>query len=423
MMMKASAVQVDITPPVGCFMSGYMERKSPSVGIHDPLKAQVLMLSLNGSVQVIVTMDVIAVNAAFTDAVREFVQEELQIDGKHVMVACSHTHSGPQGFLSSMPAMNEISDPSLSESILRKITGAIQWANTTLNPVNLFIGRDTGSGIGLNRNDPINGLNDREVTVLRVDDLIGKPVAVLFNYGCHATVMGDANLMISADFPGAARNTLEALYPGTVFMFCNGGAGDVSTRFTRRQASFDEVGRFGRILAGAVMKAMETAEPSESNLLECRSVMADLPVKSFPSKDAVDSTSAELKAQLAEMQKNNQPMGEQRKLVTRIEGTEILMRLSELFAGQKSVPAEMQIRRVGDLVIVTIPGEPFSKTVLDIKSHFLPSPVMLVSYANDYKGYLPESAEGSSATYEDFVSPYTGEAALAVKQAIMAGKD
>jgi len=265
-------------------------------------------------------------------------------------------------------------------------------------------------------------LNDQEVIVLRVDDLVGKPIAVLFNYGCHATVMGDANLMISADFPGAARHTLESLYPETVFMFCNGAAGDVSTRFTRRQASFDEVGRFGRILAGAVIKAMETAEPSESSLLECQRVHADLPVKSFPSKEAVEGTMAELKAHLAEMQKNNQPMGEQRKLVTRIEGAEILMKLSELFAGQKSVPAEMQIRRVGDLVIITIPGEPFSKTVLDIKSHFQPSPVMVVSYANDYKGYLPESA-GGVTTYEDFVSPYTPEAAQAVKKAILAGKD
>jgi hypothetical protein len=422
MMLKASAVQVDITPPVGCYMSGYMERKSPSVGIHDPLKAQVLMLALDGSTQVIVTMDVIAVDAAFTSTLRAFAEKKLNIAGENVMVACSHTHSGPQGFLSSMPAMNELSDPQFSESILRKITGAMQWANSTLNPANLFIGRDTGMGIGLNRNDPSVGLNDQEVTVLRVDDLLGKPVAVLFNYGCHATVMGDANLLISADFPGAARHTLESLYPETVFMFCNGGAGDVSTRFTRRQASFDEVERFGRILAGAVIKAMETAEASQSSRLECRSVQAELPVKPFPSKEAVEGTMAELKAQLAEMQKGNQPMGEQRKLVTRIEGAEILMRLSELFVGQKSVLAEMQIRRTGDLVIITIPGEPFSKTVLDIKAHYQPDPVMVVSYANDYKGYLPESA-GGVTTYEDFVSPYTSEAALSVKKAIMEAKE
>ena len=422
-MIKAAAVQVDITPPVGCSMAGYMERKGASVGLHDPLKAQALVLSCNGKTHVIVTLDLIAVALPFTDAVRSFAAEKLQIEGQDILLACSHTHSGPQGFLASMPSMQEKSDQMLVDITLRKITGAIQWASSLLQPVKLSIGSDVGTGIGLNRNDPMAGSIDQQVIMLRVDDLEGKPIAVLFNYGCHATVMGSENRLISADFPGAARRTLESLFPGTIFMFCNGGAGDVSTRFTRRKASFDEVQRFGHILAAAVSRAMNTAEASQSTHLASRRMHADLPVKPFPTKETIERMLAELRDQLVAMRQDNQPKGEQRKLETCIEGAEIQMLLAAHFENQPSVQAELKMHRIGDLILIAIPGEPFSKTVLDIKAHFQPNPVMVVSYANDYKGYIPEVVEGKTATYEDFVSPYTGGAAQAIKQAIMAVKE
>jgi hypothetical protein len=121
------------------------------------------------------------------------------------------------------------------------------------------------------------GSADQQVAVLRVDNLDGKPIAVLYNYGCHPTVMGTDNLMISADYPGAVRKVLHGMFPDTVIQFANSAAGDVSTRFTRRAPTFDEVERIGQIMAGAVLHAMNTAEPFEAERIKGRMEKVDLP--------------------------------------------------------------------------------------------------------------------------------------------------
>jgi len=71
------------------------------------------------------------------------------------------------------------------------------------------------------------GVMDRRVRVLRLDPagappapgtLGGRhlpqtdPLAVLFSYPCHPTVLGAGNLRYTADYPGAARRFVEAAY-------------------------------------------------------------------------------------------------------------------------------------------------------------------------------------------------------------------
>ena len=93
------------------------------------------------------------------------------------------------------------------------------------------------------------------------------------------------------------------------------------------------------------------------------------------------------------------------------------MRQIEYYQGQSSLPAELQSYRIGLLHLVAVPGEPFSKTFLDIKESIKPLEAILIGYANDYKGYFPESVPGLPATYEDFVSPFSTQAALNIKEA------
>ncbi len=59
--------EVNITPPVGLPMDGYMARSGVSRGIHDPLLAQVLVLDDSHMRMAIVALDVLAVSAQFSD--------------------------------------------------------------------------------------------------------------------------------------------------------------------------------------------------------------------------------------------------------------------------------------------------------------------------------------------------------------------
>jgi len=418
-MVHAASVEIDITPPIGGKMAGYGARTEVSRGIHDPLKAQVLQIQVQDSSALIVTMDLLAIQEQFSQKVRAAISRESGVAENRIMLTCSHTHSGPQGFNLDDVILQESPDENLQEITLRKLAGASREVGGLLQPVKLSLGYADGGKAGLNRNDALNGLSDQQVTVLRVDDLNGKPIAVLYNYGCHPTVMGSDNFLISADYPGAVRRCLSGIYPGTVFHFANGSAGDVSTRFTRRSASFDEVERIGRIVAGAVLQAMNTAEPIEVDAIDDRWADVDLPLKEFPTIQEANELIQSLRAELVEKQKANAPAAEMRKIVTKAEGAEILLQQIQQFEGVKSLPARLQQLRIGPLSLVGVPGEPFSKTFLDIKERTHPQNIMLIGYANDCKGYFPESAPGLPGTYENFVSPFSIHAALNIKDTII----
>lgn len=416
-MSNLAAVEVDITPPVGVEMAGYGARLKASQGIHDALKAQIFMLALDEEKIIIVSMDLIALQAQFVNRLRVSIQERIGIPEDHIMIACSHTHSGPQGFNLDNLIQDETPNETLQEITCQKIAGGCAWAQNQLQPAKLLFGHSMIDGLGLNRNDPQKGAADQQVSVLRADDVNGNPIVVLFNYGCHATVMGADNLLISADYPGAARQMLKELFPQTVFMFTNSAAGDVSTRFTRRSASFSEVTRFGQIMAAGVLEAMNVAEPFDVSDINVKSIGVDLPLKKFASKEETQKILDEAREVLSRMQAENAPSGQLRKIITKIEGAEVQLRQIEYYQGQSSLPAELQSYRIGLLHLVAVPGEPFSKTFLDIKESIKPLEAILIGYANDYKGYFPESVPGLPATYEDFVSPFSTQAALNIKEA------
>jgi hypothetical protein len=87
----AGVARVEITPPAtGTPMGGYADRTGPSTGVHDPLSATVLVLKVNGESVAIVNCDL-----------RSFPSERIINEARakklvdHVLIAVTHTHSGP----------------------------------------------------------------------------------------------------------------------------------------------------------------------------------------------------------------------------------------------------------------------------------------------------------------------------------------
>ena len=69
-----------------------------------------------------------------------------------------------------------------------------------------------GRGLWLGYNEE--GPSDKTVTVLRFDDLTGKPIAFWINYAVHAVVMGPDNFQITGDIAGATSRFVEQHYLG-----------------------------------------------------------------------------------------------------------------------------------------------------------------------------------------------------------------
>jgi neutral ceramidase len=404
----ASALEIDITPPVGYYQDGYAARKGKSQGVHDPLMGQVLLLKSNEMQIVIITLDLIAVGMEFTMMVRNGIQDAFDVPPENILVSCSHTHSGPAGFMPPHPGITTSYNPDLQRYVAQQLVVTAILANKQLQPVGLGIGRGMVDGIGLNRNDPY-AIVDKEVIVLRIDAESGNPMAVLMNYGCHPTVMGYSNLLYSADYPGAARANLRKIYPETIFMYTNGASGDVSTRFTRREQTFQEVERMGRILSGEVLKVMQAITTHPTSLIAAYVEPIDLPFRHFPSQSEAEKELEELQNQLSSLKNSGAEHGEIRKALTRVEGATGQLLMGKELEGISSYQSQLQVIMINDLALVGLPGEPFTRTVLDIKRSSPIPDTAIVSYANDSRGYFPDAETIAKRSYEALISPYGAE--------------
>jgi len=414
----AAAKEIDITPPVGSKLEGYIARKENSRGIHDPLMGAVLLIQVEKQTIALISLDYLALSTSTARQIRESVSLKINIPVQNIMVACTHTHSGPAGLPLNNPLLNQEKDSALEEMLVRKLSGAASWAYDSIQPAMIRVGHDSLNALGKNRNSPDNPL-DSQLTVMTIENFQGEIIAIWANFGCHPTILGSDNLYISADFPGAARQILKQIYPGMVWLFANGASGDVSTRFTRRGQGFEEVGRFGKLLAGSVLRAIQLANPIIIDHIQCLIEPVSIPVRDFPPREQAALELKSLTEVWEKLTRDNATASQMRIAQTRVEGAQAQLLMSKGFGNKKNMDSEIQLIQLGDLALITLPGEPFTRTVLEIKKQSPFALTSVVSYANDYLGYFPDEESVKMGTYEALVSPFKPGAAEILRDAVL----
>ena len=107
---------------------------------------------------------------------------------------------------------------------------------------------------------------DDEVGVIRIEDMSGRPRAIIMNYACHADAVC-LSYAISADFPGAAAKKVEEAFPDAYCLFVNGAAGNVAPLFTvprrdgpndRFKTDYVPMERMGELLAIETIKVAKS---------------------------------------------------------------------------------------------------------------------------------------------------------------------
>ena len=91
---RAAASQVEITPPNGTPLAGYYRARAVE-GVLDPLYAKTIVMEQDGVHAALVVLDVTYTTQALVDAARAAVQKQCGIEGDHVMISATHTHTGP----------------------------------------------------------------------------------------------------------------------------------------------------------------------------------------------------------------------------------------------------------------------------------------------------------------------------------------
>jgi hypothetical protein len=188
-------------------------------------------------------------------AIRKRVEAETGI--KHLFIVGSHTHHGPVIELDTWPTPQS----SYVRSLEQKLADLIIEANRALQPAKLGL---ASKEVPLNRNRhskrPDKSV-DRELLVLRVEGLDGKPIAHAVNFAAHPTMTVEKDMRFSADYPGVMAGVVEG-QTSVPCLFLQGAAGDLSPN----NVNFDWKPKpFGEALAREVLGMIKGIHCEESS--------------------------------------------------------------------------------------------------------------------------------------------------------------
>lgn len=276
------------------------------------------------------------------------------------------------------------------------------------------------------------GYVDREVLVIAVDDVDGKPIATLVNYACHGTTIGPFNRSITPDFPGPMRKTVEQNIGG-ICLFLQGAAGNIGpvNGFTDDLDVYHRAGRRLGMEAARVRMAVDPIPrqeelvrilPSGADLgiyedrptgvpdptLAALSANLELPVREYPSTGDAQAEFDSRKAALIKARAT----GDESKIAQAAwpaRRAELALLHAKLFGGGV-VSIWIQAMRLGPVALIATPLEPFGEIGEAIKKSS-PAPYTAFSgYSNGYLGYMPTADAFPKGGYEVRTSPYGPDA-------------
>jgi neutral ceramidase len=206
---KAGAAKIDITPAP---LPKNLE------GILDHIYARAIVIDNGVASAALVSADTGMLGEQLWASVSQRIEKELGIPAKNLIMSPTHTHSAFGG-------------------TAEQIFNVIKAAKDKLQPAR--IGYGTGvSYININRNiidrktnkwwegPNYDGPSDKTVAVIKFETTNGDPIAVYFNYACHAVVTGNTDLL-SGDYPGATSRYIEDSFDDKVVaLFSAGAQGD-----------------------------------------------------------------------------------------------------------------------------------------------------------------------------------------------------
>jgi hypothetical protein len=416
----AGVAGATITPDRSLPLEGYRGER-PATGVLDPLEARAVVLDDGRTRAAVLALDLCGIQPDTVARIRAGVERLAGLAGDHVVVTFSHTHGAPRV----TPYLGETVDAGYLEWLADAAARVVAAAGERLWPVTVGAGigqvdfnvnrrRHTGRGTAFAPN-PF-GPIDRRVRVLRLDHaqappapgtLGGRalpqadPLALLFSYPCHATVLGADNPQYTSDYPGAARRFVERAYPaggdgptGLVrALFLPGCAGNLRPHLLTPDGRFRpgtpaELAVLGRWLGSEVVRVAEQIAGEHPAGLAIGRQEVVLPYARVPGP-------AELRAAL------DGPRA--------FWAGALLAKLEQAGRLPEAERTEVQVLRLGRHWLVALPGETTLEIGLAVERGLaelgLVRPergdlVLTVGYANDYLAYLPSASLMVEGGYE-----------------------
>jgi hypothetical protein len=368
--MRAAAGRVDITPAGPAYIAGYGQNRR-SIDAHDRLMARCLVLESGNVRLAIVSCDLIGLPRYEIEKIRARIKS---VPSDHVIVAATHTHSGPDTVGQWGPGImvRGVDDVWLAGAV-GKIAQLVDDVSVQLRPAEVRFASKNGI-TGISKNIRVPRILDTELGVMQVRGASDHAcIATLVNYACHPEILNNRHM--TADFPHWLYETVEAK-EGGVCLYLNGAQGGMIT------ADYDEstapkgenwvaAETLGNRLGQYVLEALDKAAPATDPTITLqRSVF------SVPLENKMFQTLIKLHVFQGEALKNGQLETE----VTRF--------------------------TIGPAEFLTIPGEALPNVGFYLKRHMRGQPKFLLGLSDDFLGYIlaPEDFGLQLYQYESGVS-------------------
>jgi len=423
---SAGVAVVDITPPIGYRMEGYFSERL-STGTHDPLHAKAIVLRQGEQQAALVVCDLCALDAAVTGPARARAQQKTGIPASHILIAATHTHTGPLYFgglrehFHRKAVAKGGSDPRETVDyptlLVERFVRVIADAQAATRPARLDSDTAQQQGLSFNRRfymkdgsvrcnpgsrnpDIVRpaGPIDPQVGVVLVRDVAdNRPVASLTVFALHLDTVGGT--LYSADFPYYLEQALrQSLGDRLVSVFANGTCGDIN--------HFDVTGRqtlktkyIGETLAATVKASLPGLKHLTQPRLAVCSEVVQLPLRTYTADEVALAEKA-----MDQISTGGKPFMD---IVKAYEA------MSFKWRRPGKLPALVQAIRLGDdTALVGLPGEVFVELGLAIKKASPFANTMVVELSQDCPDYVPTRkafTEGSYETVCSWIEPGGGE--------------
>jgi len=394
---KVGAAKIDITPPLD-----QARRRGPkglATDIIGELCARATVFDDGKNKAAIVALDISEFFPNITMPIRRLASQWTEIPARNIVVCATHTHSGAKvidyddphdigGVIVEYESLTVKTQEYLN-ILFRKAAGAIFLADSRLVPAKAKIGESSVPGIGrprirmkdgsvasLSNQLGIKDIPQEEIEsqpfyddALRMaifEDMDGKPICGIANFGCHNDLSLEGTTLDS-DFFGWAMSRIEHESGNNfVLSIMSGPEGDVQPAALFEHRASPEKGAAlvpvaGKILYDGIRKAWETLEPLSTQVVA--SVSKEV---YFPWRQPL-STRGKAYARNRKVVGGKQDEG--------------------------GAWGELQLIRIGDFAILALCGEVFHEIALNLRKASPLKHTWVASLCNDELTYLMPAAE------------------------------
>ena len=389
--MRIGFAKMEITPPLGTELGGYAGYR-PCSGVHDPLYCKAVVLEQDGVRYGLIALDLMCADESLHQKIAEAVAD-LGLSKERLIVCAIHSHAAPAGLVPGEGALAKVNStitPRNAEfaDYIRQVIDAAAVccgrAAAGLERFEVRTARGAAPAIGSERHTGKAPMG--ELTVVQFKTESGKNL-VIYNFPCHPTVTNAANLQVSTDFVAG----IEAQLGADMAIFLNGAAGDISTRYTRRESTFDECERMGKIAGAQVLKVMENAPFVQPSLKGIHANIT-LDARQVDTLENAENALREHTKRWQEAVSRGEDAMTVRILKSYVEGAGVNLEFAQTMDGIRELNLPVTVFRFCGLDFITVPGELFST--------LKPENTSVIAYANGYYRYICDENAYEAGYYE-----------------------